>query len=78
MNYQEAIKRVNQKRIRSSKIKAGYTYRQKYTKELFRVLGFSLDTDTLDVMVIYSEVNDPIASNLFNTPINVFVTMVEI
>ena len=78
MNYQEAIKIVNQKRIRNSGLKAGYTYRQKYTKELFRVLGFSLDTDTLDVMVIYSEVNDPIASNLFNTPINVFVTMVEI
>lgn len=78
MNYQEAVRKVNQKRIEESKLKAGHAYRHRTTKKLFRILGFSLDIDTLDVMVIYAEVNDPIFTNLFNTPIDAFVDMVEI
>lgn len=78
MDYQQAIKKVNQKRIKNSKLKAGHTYKHKHKKVSFRVLGFSLDIDTLDVMVIYSEVGDNVYYDLFNAPIDAFVSIVEI
>lgn len=78
MNYQEAIRKVNQKRINNSGLKAGHSYKHRTREEWLRILGFSLDIDTLDVMVIYSEVSDDKFYNLFNTPIDAFVSMVKI
>lgn len=78
MDYQEAIKIVNKKRIKNSKLKAGHVYKHKHREVSFRVLGFSLDIDTLDVMVIYSKVDDTTFYSLFNAPIDAFVDIVEI
>lgn len=72
MNYQEAVKTISAKRVNESGLKAGHIYRNIETGELYRVFGFTLDTDNLDTMVIYAEVNDPITRNLFNTPIDKF------